>query len=188
MQCDDGFDNFRRSNPEKSSRSCLHAPVRSSQSFLRPGDGLTGRRPSPFWGARPEATRPLVVSDHAAHPDAGEAAARADRSTRGRAATALAPRSAGPRSTLSREVRLMLRLSCLILVLVSIAGAPGSARAQTGTLTGRVLAGKEPALGADVHVLGTKLGAAVADDGGFRIAGVPVGSRILRIRYQGWLP
>src|SRR6186713_2514339 len=84
--------------------------------------------------------------------------------------------------------RLMMRPCLLSLVLfVTLVGAPGSAAAQTGTLTGRVIAGKEPALGADVHVLGTNLGAGVADDGAFRITGVPVGSRTIRIRYRGWL-
>jgi hypothetical protein len=44
-----------------------------------------------------------------------------------------------------------------------------------------VLAGKEPAAGADVHVLGTALGVSAGDDGEFRIAGVPVGSAVVLV-------
>ena len=62
--------------------------------------------------------------------------------------------------------------------------------AQTGTVAGRVTdaATGAPVVNAQVIVVGTSIGAAVDNDGRFRITGVPSGPRQLRARSIGYLP
>ncbi len=86
----------------------------------------------------------------------------------------------------SQSGRSIALVICSLFVLGG--GAPGSAAAQTGTVTGRVLQGKEPAIGANVVVLGTMLGDAVDEDGVFTIHNVPVGNRTLRAMVMGAEP
>ena len=62
--------------------------------------------------------------------------------------------------------------------------------AQTGTITGRVTdaATGAPVVNAQVIVVGTAIGAAVDDDGRFRVTGVPGTARQIRARSIGYQP
>src|SRR5260221_4888838 len=91
------------------------------------------------------------------------------------------------------RVTLPRRLSAsLFLVAVLAAGTLGSfgnASAQaTGTVTGRVVAGKEPQGFANVIILGTRRGAASDESGNFTITLVPVGTYQLKVQPLGFEP
>ncbi len=91
------------------------------------------------------------------------------------------------RLTLPRRVS-----ASLFLAAVLAAGLPGSfgnAFAQaTGTVTGQVVAGKEPQGFANVIILGTRRGAASDESGKFTITLVPVGSYQLKVQPLGFEP
>jgi TonB-linked SusC/RagA family outer membrane protein len=76
------------------------------------------------------------------------------------------------------------------LVAATLMLAAGAARAQTGTLVGRVTESQtgRPVSTARLTVTGTTLGAEADADGRFRIANVPVGAREIRARSIGYLP
>lgn len=74
--------------------------------------------------------------------------------------------------------------SCLTLLF--LAATPGTAHAQAGTITGKVLdQSGEPIQGASVMVLGTGRGAITNAMGAFVIARVAVGSYVLRTSISG---
>ena len=91
--------------------------------------------------------------------------------------------------------RLMLprRLSALFLFAVCIAGSL-AARADlacaqaTGTITGRILIGKEPGAYANVIIVGTRRGAQADEAGNFTITLVPVGQQTIRVLLTGYDP
>src|SRR5574341_698846 len=75
--------------------------------------------------------------------------------------------------------------AALALVL-GLAFLPSAARAQTGTVSGRVTeAGGGPISGAQVSVQGTNLGVTTGDDGRFTLV-VPAGQRVLRVLAIGF--
>ena len=91
--------------------------------------------------------------------------------------------------------RLMLprRLSALFLFAVCIAGGLAArvdlACAQaTGSITGKVLVGKEPGAYANVIVVGTRRGAQADEAGNFAITLVPVGQQTVRVLLTGYDP
>lgn len=69
-----------------------------------------------------------------------------------------------------------------------LSAVPVIARAQTGTLTGRVIdsTSQAPITGVAVRIDGSPLGTLTRDDGTFTIAGVPTGARTLRISRIGF--
>jgi len=83
--------------------------------------------------------------------------------------------------------RFLLRAS---LVSATLLPAASAARAQTGTIAGRVTESQtgRPVSTARLTVTGTTLGAEADADGRFRIANVPVGAREIRARSIGYLP
>jgi hypothetical protein len=73
------------------------------------------------------------------------------------------------------------------LVVIGLGFLTGQASAQaTGTITGRVLIGKEPGGFANVIVLGSRRGAQADENGNFTITLVPVGSATLKVQMQGY--
>ncbi len=95
-----------------------------------------------------------------------------------------------PHALLTRHVAVAaaLHAACLALSLAMLACATAPARAQTGFLVGRVLVGKEPAVGANVIILGTRKGAETDAAGAFRIGPLPVGAHTLRAQLMGYDP
>jgi outer membrane receptor for ferrienterochelin and colicin len=79
----------------------------------------------------------------------------------------------------------MIRSTLFLALFLSSLGAPGSAAAQTGTITGRVLSGKVPAANVNVVVLGASRGAITDAEGAFRITLVPVGTHSMRVQRIG---
>src|SRR5690348_14782892 len=67
-----------------------------------------------------------------------------------------------------------------LLAFAALAAVAAPAAAQTGYVSGHVLVGKEPAEGANIILLGTRLGAAADAQGAFRIGPVPVGRYTMR--------
>ncbi len=91
------------------------------------------------------------------------------------------------RLTLPRRVRATLFL--VAVMAASLVALTGPAHAQaTGTVTGKVLAGKEAGGFANVIILGTRRGAQSDDAGNFVITGVPVGSYQLKVQLTGYEP
>ena len=80
----------------------------------------------------------------------------------------------------------LVPLAAYALALLSALASP--VHAQTGTVIGRVLDGKEGAAFANIVVLGTKKGAMADVDGVFRIPLVPVGSHTLRVELMSHEP
>lgn len=77
------------------------------------------------------------------------------------------------------------------LLAAAVGGAPAALVAQvaTGTITGRVTerSGSQPIAAAQIQVVGTNRGTTTAENGNFRVAGVPAGTyqvRVLRIGFQ----
>ncbi|HET9984399.1 MAG TPA: SusC/RagA family TonB-linked outer membrane protein [Longimicrobiales bacterium] len=68
------------------------------------------------------------------------------------------------------------------------AGAPAAGQQGTGTIIGQVFRAedRQPVVGAQVVVVGTRLGALAAAEGRFVIRGVPVGSRTVRVQVLGY--
>lgn len=87
----------------------------------------------------------------------------------------------------TRFVRTSLSLLASVAMLGALTAA--QAKAQTGSINGRVLdaVSKTPVVAAQVQVVGTTRGAVTGDDGGFRIPGLRPGSyniRVLRLGFQ----
>ena len=83
---------------------------------------------------------------------------------------------------------LPLRRLCALLFIAGLLVAGLALRVDvasaqnTGTVTGRVLAGKEPGGFANVIVVGTRRGAQADENGNFTITLVPVGSHTIKIQ------
>ena len=81
-----------------------------------------------------------------------------------------------------RLTRLLLTaVGCLIFV-----GTASRlwAQAGTGTVRGKITsaAGGMPVSGAQLSIVGTRIGAAAASDGGYVINGAPAGAQTIRVR------
>jgi TonB-linked SusC/RagA family outer membrane protein len=77
-------------------------------------------------------------------------------------------------------------LAVVPALLLGLAVLPAAARAQTGTVTGRVIeTGAGPISGAQVSVQGTNLGVTTDADGRFTLV-VPAGQRVLRVLAIGF--
>ncbi len=75
----------------------------------------------------------------------------------------------------------------LRVLLIGVLVTSGAARAATGVVSGTVgIEGDGPAVGANVVLLNTRLGAAVRADGSFSIAAVPPGTYRLQARLVGY--
>ena len=93
----------------------------------------------------------------------------------------------GLRNSGSRRTRTFVRLTAALLVLAPMSLTPGTARAQSGTISGVVLdRGQTPLPNAQVTVQGTRLGSQTDANGRFRIAGVNGTSAVLEIRRLGY--
>lgn len=79
-------------------------------------------------------------------------------------------------------------LLAALVVAGGLALCAGSARAQMGTVSGRVTdaSAGTPVRGAQVMIVGTTVGAVAGEDGQFRIANVPAGAREVRARLIGY--
>jgi TonB-dependent starch-binding outer membrane protein SusC len=79
-------------------------------------------------------------------------------------------------------------LATVIAIAIAATATPRSVSAQTGRITGTVVAeaGQRPMPGATVAVRGTTLGSLTGDDGKFSIANVPVGPHVLEVRRIGF--
>ena len=87
-----------------------------------------------------------------------------------------------------RLTRLLLTaVGCLIFV-----GTASRllAQAGTGTVRGKITsaAGGMPVSGAQLSIVGTRIGAAAASDGGYVINGAPAGAQTIRVRMIGFAP
>jgi len=82
----------------------------------------------------------------------------------------------------------LTRHAALVAALVSLLALAPRAHAQTGTLVGTAVAGKEAAVGANLVLLGTRTGAEADATGAFRIGPVPVGDYSLRLMWAGHDP
>ena len=82
-------------------------------------------------------------------------------------------------------IRMIVRFTLLIIL---HAGLSGFLLAQeTGVVTGRVLLDTdEPAMGANVLLVDTRLGAAVDESGLYVISGIPAGEYALLVRLIGY--
>ena len=89
----------------------------------------------------------------------------------------------------ARSPRPTLRIIAGVVAL-ALAAAPLAAQAPTGTVQGRVLQSgtRAPLTGAEVSIVGTRLGAMSKDDGTYSIAGVPAGTHRVRVRLIGYAP
>ena len=75
----------------------------------------------------------------------------------------------------------------LRVLLIGVIVTSGASRAATGVVSGTVgIEGDGPAVGANVVLLDTRLGAAVRADGSFSIAAVPPGTYKLQARLVGY--
>ncbi len=78
----------------------------------------------------------------------------------------------------------------IIVFLVSIVFilSPKSFASQTGTITGKVIAGdsQSPLPGANISLQGTTLGAATDLDGKYKITNIPAGSYTIRVSFIGY--
>jgi len=89
---------------------------------------------------------------------------------------------------------LPLRRLCALLFVGGLLAAGVALRVDvasaqaTGTVTGRVLAGKEPGGFANVIVVGTRRGAQADENGNFTITLVPVGQQTIRVLLTGYEP
>src|SRR6185369_258049 len=80
------------------------------------------------------------------------------------------------------------RTTWFAMMLVAMLGA-GSARAQTGTITGRVAEkGGAPVPGAEVRVDSTQIHTSTDGDGRYTLRDVPAGRRIVRTLMLGYKP
>ncbi len=77
-----------------------------------------------------------------------------------------------------------------LLAAVALLAAPAILTAQTGRVTGTVTdsASHQPISGANVTILGTRLGAASGPDGRYTIAGVNAGAQQVRVQRIGYAP
>jgi len=93
--------------------------------------------------------------------------------------------------SISKSTRASIRFWLIAtLVAGAIALLPAIASAQTATVAGRVVDAQSgaPVTSAQVMVVGTSIGTAVDNDGRFRLTGVPVSARQLRVRGIGYQP
>ncbi len=76
----------------------------------------------------------------------------------------------------------------MAVVLALIAATPGASRAQTttGSVQGVVRSESGTLEGATINVVGTTLGAVTRADGRYTIAGIPPGTRVLRVSRLGY--
>jgi outer membrane cobalamin receptor len=74
----------------------------------------------------------------------------------------------------------------LLLAACALFGAGDASAQATGTVTGQVMAGKNPAEFANVIILGTRRGAMTDESGRFTITLVPVGSHTLKVQATGF--
>jgi TonB-linked SusC/RagA family outer membrane protein len=81
------------------------------------------------------------------------------------------------------------RLSVALVFLVLVA-VPAAAQVPTGAVTGRVVdsATQQPLVAVAIRVVGTTRGTASRPDGGFTLAGLPVGTARLRASRVGFAP
>ena len=84
-------------------------------------------------------------------------------------------------------VRRILLLAAVLLAAAATL-TPLNAQQPTGTITGQVIdsATRQPLVGVNVVVEGTRLGAITRDDGTFTIVGVPAGTHTVRARRIGY--
>jgi outer membrane receptor for ferrienterochelin and colicin len=83
------------------------------------------------------------------------------------------------------------RASAIVVFLLAALAVFGARRAEaqaTGTISGQVVAGKEPAEFANVIVLGTRRGAMTDENGRFTITQVPIGSHTIKVQAPGYDP
>jgi len=87
---------------------------------------------------------------------------------------------------MSAVSRILLFAGALLCATASL--NPLVAQQPTGTITGQVIdsATRQPLVGVNVVVEGTRLGAITRDDGTFTIVGVPVGTQTVRARRIGY--
>jgi TonB-dependent starch-binding outer membrane protein SusC len=90
------------------------------------------------------------------------------------------------RKSTRRSKRFWLMASLMAAALLT----PRVASAQTATVTGRVVDAQSgaPVTSAQVMVVGSSIGTAVDNDGRFRLTGVPVSARQIRVRGIGYQP
>ena len=76
------------------------------------------------------------------------------------------------------------RLAALALTLVMVQAGSAQQPAARGTITGQVILAENgaPAVSAQVHIVGTSMGALTGTDGRFTLLNVPAGPRTVHVR------
>jgi hypothetical protein len=93
------------------------------------------------------------------------------------------------RSSGSSPWRTLFLAGALAAAITALEAVPLAAQ-QTGTVTGKVVDAQSgaPVASAQVLITGTTIGAAVDNDGNFRLTGVPVTAKQIRARSIGYEP
>ena len=84
-----------------------------------------------------------------------------------------------------------MMITCLPLVLALATAPPLAAQGNTGTIRGTITrAGPapDPVAGAQVFIVGGRLGGVTGADGRYSIAQVPAGTHTVRVRALGFQP
>lgn len=85
------------------------------------------------------------------------------------------------------ETMIMLRIPAILLAVLLFCTQTALPREEEGIVAGRVLLDTdEPAVGATVQLVDTRLGASVGEDGTFSISGVPPGVYRVQVRLVGY--
>lgn len=77
-----------------------------------------------------------------------------------------------------------------VAIATGFAGATAAAQGGTGSVRGKItdVTTNAPVRGAQVFIVGTRLGGASAADGSFSFSGVPAGAQVVRVRSIGYKP